>query len=317
MRWKTAFLVIFVGVIAVFLAACAGAEDGATDGSDDSGGAAIPAPPAAEADEGEAFRPGSNDALSQPDGSSGGSDASTSLIDRKIERQATLEITAENVAGTVAKIEAAATAVGGFVSQSTITQVVARSDDEEPRQEATVQIRVPAGDYSAVMNQLRGFAKEVTSENSTTQEVTAEYTDLQSQLRNLQATEAQYLKLMEQATTIDEILTLQDRLNGVQGQIEQVQGRINLLDNLTALATITVNITLPPLVPAQEQAKSQNWAEETWSRSWEASKDLARGLGIAAIVLGVAGMWLAVPGAIGFAGWRLWERSKKRAAPTV
>lgn len=305
MQKKAVFLSIIMGVIVVLVAACGSA------GSDDSlsGAIATPAPP-------RNAKPAENDSSGETSGGdSGGTNTSSSLVDRKIERQATLEITAENIPATVAKIEAAAGAVGGFISQSTITQAIATEDDETPRQQATVQIRVPAEHYSAVMTQLRGYAKDVTSENSTTQEVTGEYTDLQSQLRNLQATEAQYLTLLAKAQTIDEILTVQDRLNGIQGQIETVQGRIGLIDNLSALATITINVSPPPLVPFKADAKDQNWARESWANSWNASKDIARVLGVVAITTGVLGVWLLVPGAIGLVGWRLWERGRKREAP--
>lgn len=307
MRKKPVFLSFTVGVFVVLLAACGSASDSQT--SDDS--AAFIATPAPAGNPPAAAQ---NDAVG---GTSGGTNVANSLVDRKIERQATLEITAENVPATVAKIEAAAGAVGGFISQSTITQAVATDDEDKPHQEATVQIRVPAEHYTAVMTQLRGFAKDITAENSTTQEVTGEYTDLQSQLRNLQATEAQYLTLLAKAASIDEILTVQDRLNTVQGQIETVQGRINLIDNLSAMATITINVS-PPLIPANPAPpKDQNWAQEAWANSWEASQDIARVLGVVGITFGVLGVWLLVPGAIGLAGWRLWERGRKRQAPSV
>src|SRR5205807_1755918 len=83
---------------------------------------------------------------------------------------------------------AAAGAAGGFISQETITQATTSGANDTKRQQATVQIRVPAEKYTAVMSDLRGLAKEVTSENSQTSEVTGQYTDLQSQLRNLQST---------------------------------------------------------------------------------------------------------------------------------
>lgn len=308
MRTKAVFLSLSVGVALVLLAACGGSSDSTSRG-DDSAAAVPTARPA-----------GNPNAPSQQGGSAGENDGgisvSNSIIDRKIERQATLEITAENIPSTVAKIEAAAGAVGGFVSQATITQALS-TDEDEREQQATVQIRVPAEHYTSVMAELRGLAKDITSEKSTTQEVTAEYTDLQAQLRNLQATEAQYLTLLERAASIDEILTVQDRLNTVQGQIENVQGRIALIDNLTAMATITINIA-PPLLPANaDSPKDQNWAQRSWSNSWEASKEIAQAFGIIGITVGVLGVWLLVPGAIGLAGWRVWERTRKREAPTA
>lgn len=232
------------------------------------------------------------------------------IIDRKIERTSTLSITVDNVLAAVSQIQAAATGAGGYVSQQSITEQSGPPDEDgkpTKQQLATVQIRVPSESYDSVMSGLRGIAKEVTSENSQTVEVTAQYTDLQSQLRNLQATEKQYLALLERAATIEEILTVSDRLSSVRLQIEQVQGQINLLDNLTSLATITINVTLPPVIfetVVTEPAK-ENFAEEAINNAWESSQDVLEFMAVAAITAGVVMIWILVPGVLGLAGWRL------------
>ncbi|HEY8768809.1 MAG TPA: DUF4349 domain-containing protein [Dehalococcoidia bacterium] len=240
----------------------------------------------------------------------GSASISSSLVDRKIERQATLDITVDDVAGTVSRIEAAAGDAGGFISQETITQATTSGPNDVKRQQATVQIRVPAEKYTAVMNDLRGLAKEVTSENSQTSEVTGQYTDLQSQLRNLQSTEQQYLTLMGTATTVGDILTVQDRLNSVQGQIEQVQGQIQLLDNLTAMATITIDVSLP-LLPATTEPP-QTWAAQAWANAWDTSQQVLRGLGTGAITAGVVFVWVLIPGMAALGAWRLFGTRRNR-----
>jgi hypothetical protein len=242
---------------------------------------------------------------------SGTNSISNSLVDRKIERQATLDITVDDVAGAVTRIEAAAGAAGGFISQETITQATTSGSNDTRRQQATVQIRVPAEKYTAVMNDLRGLAKEVTAENSQTSEVTGQYTDLQSQLRNLQSTEQQYLTLMGTATTVGDILTVQDRLNSVQGQIEQVQGQIQLIDNLTAMATITIDVSLPPL-PATTEPPEQSWAAEAWSNAWDTSQQVMRALGTGAITAGVVFIWVLIPGIVALGAWRLFGTRRNR-----
>ena len=168
-------------------------------------------------------------------------------------------------------------------------------------------IRVPADAYASVMSQLRGIAKETVSETSDASEVTEEYTDLQARLRNLGATEARYLELLARAATIDEILTVQDRLNTVRLEIEQVTGRINVLNNLTDFATITVRLSLPPAI-AEASGDNQNWVEEAWNASWETSQDAMVVLGTVAIVSGVFVAWMAVPALVLFVLWRIFGR---------
>lgn len=244
--------------------------------------------------------------------------SSTDLIDRKIIRNATVEITVDDVLAAVKRVEDAAQTAGGFVSSSTVNvQDLPRPEgsahDEPPpkRQTATVTVRVPAASFSSVMNQIRGIAKEVTGESSNASEVTEEYTDLQARLRNLQSIEQQYLQLLGRAEAISDILTVQDRLNSVRAEIEQVQGRINLLDSLTDMATITVNISPPPL---PEKAGTQpGWARQAWDDAWETSSEILRQIGVVAITAGVVLMWLGVPALILLGlGWRLWGGRRTR-----
>jgi len=144
------------------------------------------------------------------------------------------------------------------------------------------------------------------SGTSDASEVTEEYTDLQARQRNLAATEARYIELLNRAATIDEILTVQDRLNQVRLEIEQVTGRINVLNSLTDFATITARLSLPPAIA--QGGDNQNWAEEAWRASWETSKDAMVALGTVAIVSGVLLAWLAVPALALFVIWRLFGR---------
>ena len=242
----------------------------------------------------------------------GGSDQSlpqAQVQDRKIVRNATLDLEVENVTAAVQQIEDAAGAAGGFVSSSNVfvSNTDETGDSVERTQTASVTIRVPADAYSSVMSQLRGIAKETVSETSDASEVTEEYTDLQARLRNLGATEARYLELLARAVTIDEILTVQDRLNTVRLEIEQVTGRINVLDSLTDFATITVRLSLPPAI-AEAGGDNQNWVEEAWNASWETSQDALVVLGTVAIVSGVFVVWMAVPALALFVLWRIFGK---------
>ncbi len=292
-----------LGALALALAACGG------DLADQSGGVGDVAgqpPPAAD----EALKGGvSSDSVS---GGETGQDL-PSVTDRKIVRTATLELSVEDVGGAVQEIDTIATTAGGFVSGSSVFVEPADDTGAETQrtQTATITIRVPSGAYAGVMAKLRGIAKEVESETSEASEVTEEYTDLQSRLRNLEATERAYLELLNKAATIPDILSVQDRLNSVRLEIEQVQGRINVLDDLTDLATITVKLRVPAVV-AQE--KDQGWAEEAWSASWEASQDAAVVLGTIAIAGGVLLLWLVPLALVGGLGWRLFG---KRLADVV
>ena len=231
-------------------------------------------------------------------------------LDRKIIRTARLELRVEKVSAAVTEVEDIAAAAGGWVSESNV--FIDKSDDGDGQtakrtETATVTIRVPADAYRSVVGQLRGVAEEVKSESSEASEVTEEYTDLQARLRNQQATEAQLLELLTKAETIPDILTVQDKVTQVRLEIERVQGRINVLDSLTDMATITVE--LATFVPPVEGGGGHSWAENAWNAAWEGSQVTVVVLGSAAIVGGMVLAWLAVPLlVIAFVWWRYGKR---------
>jgi hypothetical protein len=295
-------------VVALVVAGCSG-ESPATNGE----------PRAGEAPSGAQPRDTSGDggAYGGPATSGGESLPLPQLADRKIVRTATLELEVEDVAAAVQEAEDVAVAARGFVSESNVFVDAPPGPDGDgtPKrtQTASVTIRVPAEAYSSVMSKLRGIAKEVRSERSEASEVTEEFTDLEARLRNLEATEASYLELLAKAEDIPDILTVQDRLNGVRLEIEQVQGRINVLNSLVDLATITVQLSVA--APGEEPGGEKGWVEKAWDAAWDGSQAVLVALGTVAIVGGVALIWLAIPGVVGYLAWRRFGSRLVRPRP--
>jgi hypothetical protein len=126
---------------------------------------------------------------------------------------------------------------------------------------------------------------ELRSERIETMEISAEYTDLESRLRNLQRTEAQYQQFLTQAKNIDEVLNVTNRLQTTREEIERAQGRLNLLTNQIDYATVRLELGLLP--PARVGA-GRSSPVEVFSDAWAVSTDVFWGLlqiGAAALVL--------------------------------
>jgi hypothetical protein len=220
------------------------------------------------------------------------------LLDRKIIQSTSVDIEVTEVARNFQEIIRIAETAGGFVASSTFSNV----DDE---QVADITIRVPGDSYQDVLAQIRGMG-EVAQESSDANDVTEEYTDLQARLRTLEATEQRYLELLGQADEINEILQVQDRLDSVRGQIEQVQGRINLLEHLTDLATITVHLRPETAAVAATVSGGGVKPLDAASAAWDTSLEALRGLAAAVLVVGVFSWWLVPPLAALGMGARWW-----------
>jgi hypothetical protein len=107
---------------------------------------------------------------------------------------------------------------------------------------STVRMKVAPDRYQATMSELRELAIEVRDEKATTQDVTEEHHDLQTQLASLEATHRQLLDLMARGNTTDEVLKIQQQAAQVKLQIDRLRGRATALERLSELATITAKV---------------------------------------------------------------------------
>lgn len=166
--------------------------------------------------------------------------------DRKIVRTGSMTIEVADIAKSQAEITSIAAEYKGYVVSSN-----QRADSDEPT--GFISIRIPAGVFTDVLQRLRTLAVKVTYENTNSQDVTEQYSDLQAQLRNLQATETQYLELLKKAENVKDILEVQRELTNVRGDIERVKGRIQYIERTSDMSLIEITLR-----------KSRPLGESTW-----------------------------------------------------
>jgi hypothetical protein len=156
-------------------------------------------------------------------------------------QNADLAIIAEDPAQSMSEIGAMAEAMGGFVVESYLYMQTLSSGVQVPH--VTITIRVPAEKLDEALAQIKAGAVEVESANLSGQDVTRQYTDLQSQLRNLESAEAQLQVIMEDATKTEDVLNVFNELVAVREQIEVIKGQMQYYEQAAALSKISVSIT--------------------------------------------------------------------------
>ncbi|MGI9107385.1 MAG: DUF4349 domain-containing protein [Pyrinomonadaceae bacterium] len=165
-------------------------------------------------------------------------------VERKIIRDADINLEVASPAEGQRKLGAIAEAHGGFVVTSESRQVDNASRDSQPAEIVTVQLRVPASRFDAVLAEIRAVGSRVRAEKQTGKDVTEEFIDLDARLRTQRALEAQFLEIMKRADKVSDALEVHSQLAGVRTEIERVEGRRRFLENQAALSTI--NATLQP-----------------------------------------------------------------------
>ena len=121
----------------------------------------------------------------------GGQNGADSVTDdRKIVRTGSITMEVADIGKSLDDIAAIAGQYGGYVVSSN-----QRGDTDSPS--GYISIRVPADKFGDALQKLKALATKVTYENTNSQDVTEQYIDLQAQLKNYEATEAQYLELLK------------------------------------------------------------------------------------------------------------------------
>ena len=106
-------------------------------------------------------------------------------------------------------------------------------------------MRIPTDRFDDAVNRVEQLGDRVSAQLSS-QDVTEEYVDLEGRLSYWRDQEDFYQRLMAEATTIEDLVTVQTRMQDVLLNIEQIEGRLRYLDSRTAYATLTVGVTEVP-----------------------------------------------------------------------
>jgi hypothetical protein len=255
-----------------------------------------------------------------------GGDASLqieSVQDRLVVRNANLSVVVQDPAASVDSISSMAEGMGGYVVSSNVYETTfgdSRLSEPITAKQASITIRVPSEQLEAALEQIKNNAVEVRNQNVSGQDVTEEFTDLQSQLDNLEAAEAELREIMDSASRrdrIEDVLAVLNQLRQVRQEIEVIQGRIQYLQESAKLSSISVDL-IPDVATQPLQIgrwTPQGTAREAVAALIEALKWLAD-LAIWGLicVLPIAAL-LGVPAWIAFRA--IWRRRRARKATEV
>jgi hypothetical protein len=166
--------------------------------------------------------------------------ATGAISERIVIKNARLSIVVPAPPETMDRIGQMAEEMGGFIVSANLYQSRLPSGLEVPR--ASITIRVPAELLDEAIERIEAESDLPVERNIESQDVTSDYTDLQSRLRNLEAAETQLTRIMENATDTEDVLSVYNRLIEVREQIEVIQGKIQYYEQSARLSAISVEI---------------------------------------------------------------------------
>lgn len=224
------FCAIFI--LSLMLAACAPAMSPSAERE-----ALDAVPPGAPM---EAPQPMSTYAASE-EGGSGNFQSPAADVERLVIKNGNLSIVVDDPNASLDRISRMAEELGGFVVSANLYQ--SELENGQPVWRGSITMRVPAERLNDAIEQIKSESnQDPVTETVTSQDVTGDYTDLESRLRNLEAAEQQLTGIMESAVRTEDVLNVYNQLVQVREQIEVIKGQMNYFEQSAAMSAISVEL---------------------------------------------------------------------------
>ena len=291
-KWSTLLLCIVV-LLALFVAGCGGATTTSSSGSN---GASIPAPAAHNA-------------------------ASSSNQQKTPGRPQQYLIKTLNITMEVKDTQRVANDLQSWISSTdplSTAQNINYEQVSDNLYNVSMAFSVQASLFPRIESYLNNYPIQhngrLLNTSMSTQDVSSDYVDTQSRLNNLRGEQQRLLTLLSHASALGDVLSIDQRLTDVEGQIEQIEAHLNSLNGQITFYNISIS-----LQPSQAAlTPSTGWSVSTiWQNALSAAIAFAQVLATVFIWLVVFSVYI-IPLALIVWFVRRWRRAQEqRAAPAV
>ncbi len=214
---------------------------------------------------------------------------------RKIIKNRNLSVETLEYDNFIKELEVKVSEYGGYIENSTQN---GNSYYGKAMRSANYTIRIPAERFDEFTT-LIGDMGTVTYSYEYIDDITAKYVDTEARLASLRAEQESFLKLMERAETVEEILKIQSYLTDVNYQIESYTAQLNSYKSLVSYSTLRLDVseverlTPPTAKPGVFERISQNISDNLYSIG-EGFKDMFVGVVSSAPYLGILAVVIIV-----------------------
>lgn len=180
---------------------------------------------------------------------------------RKLIRNVDMTVETEAFDELLQNVQSRITSFGGYVESSDVYNGSGYYDGYSNLRSANLTARIPAEKLDEFLS-LVSEMSNVTRKNESVTDVTLQYVDMQSHKEALLAEQKRLLELMEQAESIDDIISLESRLSEVRYQIESMESQLRTFDNQVSYSTVYLYVEeVKKYTPVEEPGRLQKMTE--------------------------------------------------------
>ena len=153
--------------------------------------------------------------------------------DKKIIKNASLNLEVKDYNVFSASLREKIKDLGGYISQEEQSQ-------SDYKIENSIAIKIPVDQFDNAVVKLTANAEKLNEKKITSQDVTTQLLDIKSRMEAKRQVRLRYMDLLKQAKNMQEILSVQSEINGIQEEIESAAGRIEYLGHSSVFSTINL-----------------------------------------------------------------------------
>lgn len=238
--------------------------------------------------------------------------------DRKLIKTVNMSVETREYDQLLTALEAQIEALGGYIENMDAYNGSVYSGNRSARS-AYLCIRIPQDQLDEFLNKVTDISNVIRRSDST-EDVTLQYVDLESHRNALRTEQDRLLELMEQAETVEDIITIEERLSSIRYQLESMESQLRTLDNQVSYSTVYLDISeVKELTPVSEETTLERITNGFLNSLKNVGRDIAE-TGIWLIIkLPYLVVWavILIPGFLMIRMLRRSRRRKRIAANTV
>lgn len=138
-----------------------------------------------------------------------------------------------------------------------------------------LKIRVPADNFEKLISNIENGKDEIKSKSIQARDVTEEFVDIETRLTNKREYLKRYKELLSKATTVKDILAIEENIRTLQEEIESKEGRLKYLSDQIAFSTLEINLYKDKefIYKPQPQDKFSERIKTSLSNGWTSVVD--------------------------------------------
>lgn len=181
--------------------------------------------------------------------------------DRKLIRNVSMYVETDSFDALIASITEMAADCGGYIERSDISgQRTSHQGNPIPRS-AYYTIRIPSNRLDSFTASVEQGAN-VINKSETTEDVTLQYSDIESRKKSLTMEQERIWALLEKADSLESVIALEERLSEIRYELESMESRLRLYDNQVDYSTVDLSVdevtVYTPTAPETIRERIQN-----------------------------------------------------------